>query len=113
MLLLRHSRRASCSSFKTPGAATNFAGDDALGAMIEAIDGAREFVFFESYIFDDSPAASAVKDALVAAARRGCVVVLVADAVRTASLREPLLQPAAAVLCLGLGECCCSTRFCR
>nr|ASN64460.1 cardiolipin synthase [Eimeria falciformis] len=56
-------------------------GDATLHAMLEAIGSAEHFVFLESYIFDSSPPAAKVKDALKAAAARGCVVILLIDGV--------------------------------
>ena len=54
-------------------------GDELFPAMGAAIAGARDEVWFATYIFHDDPAAQAVADALAAAARRGVVVHLVVD----------------------------------
>ena len=57
-----------------------------LASMLESIDSAQERVWLETYIFDDSPGvALVVKDALVAAAERGCDVVLVIDFIGSSS----------------------------
>ncbi|OEH78511.1 cardiolipin synthetase [Cyclospora cayetanensis] len=56
-------------------------GDATLRAMLDSIASAERFVFLESYIFDASQAAAAVKEALKAAAARGCLVILLIDGV--------------------------------
>ena len=57
------------------------AGDTTLHAMLKSIGAAERFVFLESYIFDASSPAAAVKEALKAAAARGCLVILLIDGV--------------------------------
>ena len=55
-------------------------------ALIAAIDGARTEVHLETYIFNADPAAEAVRDALMRAARRGVRVRLLIDGVGSREL---------------------------
>lgn len=54
-------------------------GDSTFGAMFELIDGARESVALESYIFRGDDVGRRFRDALVAAAGRGVIVRLLVD----------------------------------
>jgi cardiolipin synthase len=56
------------------------AGDKTVKSMIEAIDGAKDRVWLETYIFDDSEiVARRVVDSLIRAKQRGCDVVVIMD----------------------------------
>ena len=57
-------------------------------ALIAAIDAARLEVHLETYIFNDDPSAAAVRDALVAAARRGVRVRVLVDGVGARDLPD-------------------------
>ncbi|KAL8427054.1 hypothetical protein Efla_005210 [Eimeria flavescens] len=61
-------------------------GDVTLHAMLESVGHAEKFVFLESYIFDSSPPAAAMKEALKAAAARGCLVILLVDGIGSLEL---------------------------
>lgn len=54
-------------------------GDAAFEAAYEAIRTARERVWLETYIFEPDEVGNMARDALVAAARRGCNVILLFD----------------------------------
>lgn len=54
-------------------------GNDATREMLRAIQSAKDRVWMEVYIFDDSPLAARFVKALKDAARRGCEVVLLID----------------------------------
>ncbi|MFJ5368139.1 phospholipase D-like domain-containing protein [Bosea sp. CER48] len=56
-------------------------GDEAYGAMLEAIAAAERSIILESYIFDRDPIGLRVADALIAAHRRGIAVRVLIDAV--------------------------------
>jgi len=56
-----------------------FEGPSTFEAWIEAIDGARDFVYFENYILRDDPVGRAFRDALVAKALQGVPVRLIYD----------------------------------
>jgi cardiolipin synthase len=55
------------------------AGTETISSMIEAIDNARTRVWLETYIFDGSPVAERVTQALLRAKDRGCDVVVIMD----------------------------------
>lgn len=61
-------------------------------ALIAAIDAARVEVHLETYIFNTDPAAEAVRDALMRAARRGVQVRLLIDGVGSRDLPAAWLQ---------------------
>ena len=61
-------------------------GDQFFPAMLEAIEGARRRISFETYIYDRAGIAKKFTDALEAAARRGVHVYLVVDAVGGSSM---------------------------
>jgi len=61
-------------------------------ALIAAIDGARTEVHLETYIFNGDPAAEAVRDALMRAARRGVRVRLLIDGVGSRELPAAWLE---------------------
>ncbi len=54
-------------------------GEDLFAAMLEAIRGARDYVFFETYIWKDDAVGRAFKRELIAAAERGVQVYVVFD----------------------------------
>jgi cardiolipin synthase len=54
-------------------------GEQYFPALVEALDGAREEVFLETYIFADDETGSLVADALARAAARGATVQLLID----------------------------------
>ena len=54
-------------------------GEQYFPALVEAIDGARQEIFFETYIFADDETGSQVCDALARAAARGVAVHMVLD----------------------------------
>jgi cardiolipin synthase len=61
-------------------------GDQILPAMLEAIDGARRRISFETYIYDTGEVANRFTEAFERAARRGVAVNLVVDAVGASSM---------------------------
>src|SRR5688572_18784099 len=61
-------------------------GDQIFPAMLEAINGARKRVNFETYIYDSGEIPEQFTAALEAAARRGVTVTLIVDAVGAASM---------------------------
>jgi cardiolipin synthase A/B len=61
-------------------------GDQLFPAMLEAIEGARKRISFETYIYDTGSVADRFTAALEAAARRGVRVRLVVDAVGASSM---------------------------
>ncbi|MDZ4816654.1 MAG: phosphatidylserine/phosphatidylglycerophosphate/cardiolipin synthase family protein [Verrucomicrobiota bacterium] len=63
-------------------------GFEALNAMVASIEGAKVSVSLEIYIFTESEIANRFRDALVAAAERGCVVRIVIDAWGSIDLRS-------------------------
>ena len=54
-------------------------GDDAFEAANEAIQGAKERVWLETYIFEPDEVGNMARDALAEAAQRGCSVILLFD----------------------------------
>jgi cardiolipin synthase A/B len=64
-------------------------GDQYFGALVDAIDGSREEVRFETYIFHLDRSGSRVAEALERAALRGVRVYLTMDGVGTPSLPTP------------------------
>src|SRR5699024_2790590 len=54
-------------------------GEDLFAAMLEAIRGAREFIFFETYIWKDDDVGREFKRELIAAAERGVQVYVIFD----------------------------------
>ena len=65
-----------------------FNGSEALAAMLEAVEAAREEVLLESYIFKDDPTGQSFQTALIAAARRGVTVRVLADGVGSVDTRR-------------------------
>jgi cardiolipin synthase len=65
-----------------------FDGDEAFEAMFGAIDAARRRVWQETYIWEDDRIGQGFKDRLIAAAARGCEVVLLYDQWGSAALPE-------------------------
>ncbi|MBS6361005.1 cardiolipin synthase ClsB [Burkholderia sp.] len=61
-------------------------GDAFFAALVERIDGAREQVMLETYIFCDDAAGRRVSDALMRAAQRGVRVRVITDGIGTARL---------------------------
>lgn len=62
-------------------------------ALLEAIDQARDHVHLEYYIYEPDHTGTAVRDALVRAARRGVKVRMLLDAVGAAGVRKRFLAP--------------------
>ena len=67
-------------------------GDQIFPAMLEAIEGARRRISFETYIFDTGEVATRFTEALERAARRGVTVNLVVDAVGASSMEKDHLE---------------------
>ena len=67
-------------------------GDQILPAMLEAIDGARRRISFETYIYDTGEVANRFTEALERAARRGVTVNIVVDAVGASSMEKTHLD---------------------
>lgn len=65
-----------------------FDGDEAFDAMFEAIDVAKRRVWQETYIWEDDRVGQGFKDRLIAAAQRGCEVVLLYDQWGSSELPE-------------------------
>ena len=65
-----------------------FHGAEALDAMLEAVESAREEVLLESYIFKDDPTGRRFQSALIAAARRGVAVRVLADGIGSVDTRR-------------------------
>jgi cardiolipin synthase len=63
-------------------------GDQIFPAMLEAIDGAKRRISFETYIFDKGQVADKFSDALERAARRGVKVNLLIDAVGSSTIEK-------------------------
>ena len=61
-------------------------GDQVFPAMLQAIDGARERISFETYIYDKGRVGDQFTDALERAARRGVTVNIILDALGTGSM---------------------------
>ncbi|MEW6071620.1 MAG: phospholipase D-like domain-containing protein [Planctomycetota bacterium] len=68
-------------------------GDETFAAMWAAIDGAERRVLCTTYILIDDAVGRRTRDALVAAARRGCEVVLQYDAFGSGGLRYSFTAP--------------------
>lgn len=68
-------------------------GDAALGAMLEAIGGAKRRVWLETYILEPDPLGARFVEALTRAAGRGCEVVLLYDAFGSPRVDEDFLAP--------------------
>jgi cardiolipin synthase len=73
------------------------AGDDIFPAMLAAIDGARERVLFETYIFSPGSLGQKFLEALVRAAQRGVKVKVLIDAFGSATLPWSFWGPLLAV----------------
>jgi cardiolipin synthase len=65
-----------------------FDGQAAFAAMLEAVESAHEELLLESYIFKDDPTGRRFQAALIAAARRGVVVRVLADGVGSVETRR-------------------------
>lgn len=61
-------------------------GDQIFPAMLEAIDGAKQRINFETYIYDTGEVANQFTAALESAARRGVKVAVIVDAIGAASM---------------------------
>ena len=68
-------------------------GDETLEAMWNAIDGARTRVWHETYILEPDRVGTRTIEALAAAAKRGCQVRLLYDAVGSPRITEACLKP--------------------
>ncbi len=72
-------------------------GDEAFSALIAAIEGARNSIILETYIYAAGNPGEAVRDALIRAARRGVSVRVLIDGLGSSSLDagffDPLLAP--------------------
>jgi len=68
-------------------------GSTTYAALLEAIAQARDHVHMEYYIFEPDNTGTMIRDALVAAARRGVTVRLLLDAVGAGSIRKRFLKP--------------------
>lgn len=75
-------------------------GDQIFPAMLEAINGARRRISFETYIYDEGTVAHRFTEALAAAARRGVRVQLVVDAVGASSMEAAHVDRLRAAGCL-------------
>ena len=65
-----------------------FDGQQALKSMVEAVESSRDEVLLESYIFKDDPTGRRFQEALIAAARRGVTVRVLADGVGSLETRR-------------------------
>ena len=74
-------------------------GDQIFPAMLEAINGARKRVNFETYIYDSGDIPDQFTAALEAAARRGVAVSLIVDAVGAASMDDAHVERLRAAGC--------------
>lgn len=85
----------------TPGNALRLLrnGAEYFPALVEAVRGARDEVWIETYIFADDPAGRAVAEALVEAARRGVKVRVLVDGWGAKHYLTPALER-----CLGDGD---------
>lgn len=79
------------------------AGDDRLAALLALIGSARRSLRLCFYIFAEDRCGAAVRDALVAAARRGVAVRLIIDGFGSGGTRNAFF----ADLCAAGGEFCC------
>ncbi len=68
-------------------------GDDALADMCAAINGAKERVWLEMYIFEPDSVGRIILDALTHAAKRGCEVILLYDHFGSSRLSSGFLSP--------------------
>ncbi len=66
----------------------HFDGQEAFGAMLAAVNAAREEVLLESYIFKDDPTGRRFQAALIRAARRGVAVRVLADGIGSLETRR-------------------------
>ena len=67
-------------------------GDQVFPAMLHAIEGAKERISFETYIYDKGHVAGQFTEALEKAARRGVTVNLILDAIGTGSMDATHLE---------------------
>ena len=74
-------------------------GDQVFPAMLQAIDGARERVSFETYVYEKGRVANQFTDALERAARRGVDVRLIVDAVGASQMEDGHLDRLRAAGC--------------
>ena len=74
-------------------------GDQFFPAMIEAIEGARSRLVFETYIYDSGTIASRFTAALEAAARRGVLCRIVVDAVGSSGMESSHIERLEAAGC--------------
>jgi cardiolipin synthase len=74
-------------------------GDQAFPAMLQAIDGARERVSFETYVYEKGEIASRFTDALERAAERGVDVRIIVDAVGASQMEDGHLEGLRAAGC--------------
>ena len=74
-------------------------GDRVFPAMLQAIDGARERVGFETYVYEKGRVANQFTDALERAARRGVDVRLIVDAVGASQMEDGHLDRLRAAGC--------------
>jgi cardiolipin synthase len=70
-----------------------FDGDEVMESLWNAIDGARHRVWVETYIMEPDRVGQRTMDALVAATKRGCDVLLMYDAVGGPRITEAFLKP--------------------
>jgi cardiolipin synthase len=63
-------------------------GDQVFPAMLQAIDGARERVSFETYVYEKGQVANQFTDALERAAKRGVDVRVIVDAVGASQMEN-------------------------
>jgi cardiolipin synthase A/B len=74
-------------------------GDQAFPAMLQAIDGARERVSFETYVYEKGEIARRFTDALERAAQRGVEVRIIVDAVGASHMERGHLEGLRAAGC--------------
>jgi cardiolipin synthase len=68
-------------------------GDHAFAAALGAMESARARIWLETYIFEPDVVGNTVRDALVAAAERGCSVLLLVDRFGSPKIDERYLRP--------------------
>lgn len=68
-------------------------GDEAFAAAFDAMQSARARIWLETYIFEPDTVGNGVRDALVAAAERGCSVILLFDRFGSPKIDERYLRP--------------------
>ncbi len=68
-------------------------GDEAFESALEAIAGAHERVWLETYIFEPDVVGTMARDGLVEAAERGCSVILLFDQWGSPKIDERFIQP--------------------